>query len=46
MEKQREKILAAMRNEPERVWLVKEFQGGQHFVGYEAGTRIGDLVRL
>lgn len=46
MEKQRDKILAAMQRDPERVWFAKDFQNWEHFVWYEAGTRIGDLVRL
>ncbi len=32
--------------EPTRTWFVSDFQHGHGFVGYEAGTRICDLVRM
>lgn len=29
-----------------RVWYAKDFQYGEHFVGYEASARMSDLVRM
>ncbi len=29
-----------------RVWYAKDFQHGEHFVGYEASARMSDLVRM
>ena len=40
-----DRILKAMQSDIDRKWMVKDFVKWIHFVGYEAGTRIGDLVR-
>ena len=29
-----------------RIWYAKDFQHGEHFVGYEASARMSDLVRM
>lgn len=39
------KILLAMQQDPGVEWFVKDFTKNPHFIWYEAGTRIGDLVR-
>lgn len=45
MDKQKDKIVSAMRTDPERVWYAKDFQGGGvSFIGYEAWPRLCELV--
>lgn len=39
------RILQAMQSDTDRKWMIKDFVKGKHFVGYEAGTRMCDLVR-
>ena len=39
-------ILDAMLNNPNKQWWsAKDFQRGEHFVGYEATARISELVK-
>lgn len=40
-----DKILKAMQSDIDRKWMIKDFVKWEYFVWYEAGTRIGDLVR-
>lgn len=40
-----EKIIKSMQANPFKEWMVYHFNQGNRFVWYEAGTRIGDLVR-
>lgn len=40
-------ILKAMiENRGRKDWTAKDFQSGEHFVGYEASARMSDLIRL
>ena len=40
-------ILKAMLEKKDKiVWTAKDFQAGEHFVGYEASARMSDLVRM
>lgn len=40
-------ILKAMiENKGRKDWTAKDFQSGEHFVGYEASARMSDLIRL
>lgn len=40
-------ILNAMLQNPQvEWWYAKDFQGGEHFVGYEATARMSDLLNL
>ena len=40
-------ILKAMiENRGRKDWTAKDFQNGEHFVGYEASARMSDLIRL
>ena len=42
-----EVILKAMlENKNKEVWTAKDFQNGEHFVGYEASARMSDLKRM
>ncbi len=33
-------------NRGRKDWTAKDFQSGEHFVGYEASARMSDLIRL
>lgn len=37
-------MLEHIEKEPNRIWFAKDFQHGEGFVGYEAGSRMCDLV--
>ncbi len=39
-------LKAMLENKDKEVWTAKDFQGGKHFVGYEASARMSDLVRM
>ena len=42
---QANKILKAMINNPgKKYWTAKDFQSGEHFVGYEATARMSELI--
>lgn len=43
--KQIDIILKAML-ENDKEWTAKDFQSGKYFVGYEASTRMSDLVKM
>ncbi len=45
--KQCNKILKSMLYNPDKkVWYAKDFQYGEHFIGYEASARMSDVVRM
>lgn len=39
-------LRALLLNKNKKEWTAKEFQYGEHFVGYEATARMSDLLRL
>lgn len=39
-------LKAMLENKDKEVWSAKDFQSGEHFVGYEASARMSDLVRM
>ena len=39
-------LKAMLENKDKEVWSAKDFQSGEHFVGYEASARMSDLTRL
>lgn len=39
-------LRALLLNENKKEWTAKEFQYGEHFVGYEATARMSDLLRM
>ena len=39
-------LKAMLENKDKEVWSAKDFQSGEHFVGYEASARMSDLSRL
>jgi hypothetical protein len=42
---QKNKILNAMLNNRDRIWWsAKDFQSGEHFIGYEATARMSELL--
>ena len=42
---QKEKILKAMlKNKEKKNWTAKDFQYGEHFIGYEASARMSELA--
>ena len=44
---QTDKMLYIMlNNRQKKVWLAKDFQHGDWFIGYEASARMSDLIRL
>lgn len=44
---QRDKILKAMLDNPQKkVWLAKDFQYGNNFIGYEATARMSELANI
>ena len=43
---QKNKILNAMLSNRERIWWsAKDFQSGEHFIGYEATARMSELLQ-
>lgn len=42
---QKDKILKAMLDNPKKdYWTAKDFQYGEHFIGYEASARMSELA--
>ncbi|MBP9780132.1 hypothetical protein KBD33_05950 [Candidatus Gracilibacteria bacterium] len=41
-----DKILQAMQEDVDRKLMVRDFQRGEYFIGYKAGTRINELMKL
>ena len=39
-------LRALLLNKNKKEWTAKEFQYGEHFVGYEATARMSELLRL
>lgn len=39
-------LKAMLENKDKNVWTAKDFQSGEHFVGYEASARMSDLIRM
>lgn len=39
-------LRALLLNKNKKDWTAKEFQYGEHFVGYEATARMSDLARI
>lgn len=39
-------ILQAMQSDVDRKWMIKDFQKWEYFIGYKAGTRINELMKL
>ena len=35
-----------LENKEKEIWLAKDFQRGQWFIGYEATARMSDLARM
>lgn len=45
--KQCNKVLKAMLDNPnKKIWYAKDFQYGEHFIGYEASARMSDVLRM
>ena len=45
--KQRDKVLKIMLDNPQKkVWLAKDFQHGENFIGYEATARMSELANI
>lgn len=45
--KQRDKVLKIMLDNPQKkVWLAKDFQHGENFIGYEASARMSELASI
>lgn len=38
-------LKAMLENKSKKIWTAKDFQSGEHFVGYEASARMSDLIR-
>lgn len=41
-----DKILQAMQEDVDRKLMVRDFQRWEYFIGYKAGTRINELMKL
>ena len=39
-------LKAMLENKDKEKWSAKDFQSGEHFVGYEASARMSDLIRM
>lgn len=45
--KQCNKVIKAMLDNPnKKIWYAKDFQYGDHFIGYEASARMSDVIRM
>ena len=45
--KQCNKVIKAMLDNPnKKIWYAKDFQYGEHFIGYEASARMSDVLRM
>lgn len=45
--RQRDKVLKIMLDNPQKkVWLAKDFQHGENFIGYEASARMSELASI
>ena len=45
--RQIDKVLKIMLDNPQKqVWLAKDFQHGENFIGYEASARMSELAQI